>query len=339
MLATNQGGIAAQQATATTIADSQYDSTVKLVFSKDGRVLREIREVSSEDENHFSRVHAITYAASTGEINQVWKLQPYTRLYSASTDGRLAIIFLDTPNRDEHGHPLLLDTQTGQTWDIPAEWLDSDDPRSVTTISGDGRLVSICSFSGSSDTPMLVNIYDWRTKKLVASQMSELFSAGGIFGGGLTEDGKIEFWNNRVGSKIVEPKTDRSIVEFGPNAVRSPNGRWIVELAGYLHGRERLDTTVINGENGELLGKLDLKIRDQPAVSWSGVFCGTTGRFIAWDADSVLVFDIPSRKQIATIPVETWRDQSLATTDVGCSWNGKRVAIRSGQRLTLHDLK
>ena len=327
-----------QEISATTAGT--YDSTVKLVFSQDGRILREFREVSSEDADQFRRVHAITYVLSKGAVSQTWKLQPYTQFYSATSDGRKAIIYVDTPHPDESGHVLLLNTETGRTQDVPNEWFD-EDPHPDAAISGDGRFVSAYSQAGPNERPMVVKIYDWQTRKLVATQMSELISAGGIFGGGVTEDGKIEFWNNRTGSKIVEPKTGRTLLEFGPNAVRSLDGKWIVELAGYLHGYERPDTTVIDGIGKKPLGNLDLKIRNQPAVSWSGVFCGTSDRMIAWDHDSVLVFDLPSRKQITSIPVETWRDKNVADPNmcVGCSWNGKRVAIRSGGRLTLHDLK
>lgn len=324
-----------------TTAAGIYDSTAKLAFSKDGRILREFREVSSEDADQFRRVHAVTYVLSTGVVRQVWKLQPYTQFYSATSDGQKAIIYVDTPQPEKSGHVLLLDTETGQTQDVPSEWFDGD-PHPDAAISGDGRFVSAYSQAGPNDTPMVVNVYDWRTKKLVATQMSGLISAGGIFGGGVSEDGKIEFWNNRTGSKIVEPKRGRTLAEFGPNAVRSPDGKWIVELAGYLHGYERLDTTVIDGLGGKSLGNLDLKMRNQPAVSWSGVFCGTSGRLIAWDHNSVLAFDLPSRKQITSIPVETWRDgneEASPNMSVGCSWDGRQVAIRSGGRLTLHDLK
>lgn len=316
-----------------------YDSTAKLAFSKDGQILREFREVSSEDADQFRRVHAITYVLSKGEVSQVWKLQPYTRFCSATSDGRKAIIYVDTPHPDASGHVLLLDTETGRTQDVPNEWFDND-PHPDAAISGDGRFVSAYSEAGP-ERPMVVRIYEWQTKKLVATQMSELISAGGIFGGGVTEDGKIEFWNNRTGSKIVEPKTGQTLLKFGPNAVRSPDRKWIVELAGYLHGYERPDSTVIDGMGGKPLGNLDLKIGNQPAVSWSGVFCGTSDRMIAWDHDSVLVFDLSSRKQITSIPVEAWRDRNVADPNmsVGCSWNGKRFAIRSGGRLTLHDLK
>lgn len=45
----------------------------------------------------------------------------------------------------------------------------------------------------------------------------------------------------------------------------------------------------------------------------------------------------------ADFPKPTWQGtlapDSDPTVTVACSFNGKRVAIRSGTRLTLHDLK
>jgi len=131
------------------------------------------------------------------------------------------------------------------------------------------------------------------------------------------------------------------LIEFGPNAVRSPDGKWVVELAGHLHGRDREETTVIDGVSGKTRGKLDLEFSDTVNLTWSGVFCGTTGRFIAWNPVSAIVFNIPSLKQIATIPADSWRDPQPGINpimSVACSRNGKRVAIRSGGRLTLHSL-
>lgn len=171
----------------------------------------------------------------------------------------------------------------------------------------------------------MVSIYDWQTKKLVAQQATG-YSAGGFDSGGVSVDGKIEFSNNRSGSEIVDPKTGQLLFSYGPNSVRSPDGAWVVELAGYLHGRERIDTTVMNGLNGKILGNLDIKISDQLAISWSGVFCGASGRLIAWNPDSIFVFDVPSRKQIASIPVEEWRDKNFGPNadypSIGCNWTG-----------------
>ena len=319
----------------------RYDYTAKLAFARDGRALREFREVSSED-GRFRRVHAITYDLPFGAVSHLWKLEPYTRLDSATTDGRKAIISMDTdtlhPGR--HRRLLLLDAETGLSEEIPAEWSD-DAPNRKATISGDGRLIGTYLEAPTGDTPMVVRVYDWQTQRLIATQTSELISAGGFFGGGVTEDGKIEFLNNRTGSKIVDPKTGRLLIEFGPNAVRSPDGKWVVELAGHLHARDRTETTVLDGLSGKTRGKLDLEFSETVNFTWSGVFCGTTGRFIAWNPDSALVFNIPSLKQIATIPADSWRDPQPGITpkmSVACSWNGKRVAIRSGGRLTLHGL-
>jgi hypothetical protein len=314
--------------------------TVNLAFSKDGRIVREIRTVSGP----IWSVRAISWDVSKGKIRQVFDLGPDTKYFSATSDGRFALISENVDRSEKRVRLFLLDTKTGRTRDIPSDWFDPEDHLPDATISGDGRWVSICSLSGDADAPRVVSVYNWRTRKLVARQATG-FSAGGFDGGGVTVDGKIEFTNNRTGTQIVDAKTGRLLVAYGPNSVRSPDGAWVVAFAGYLHGHERLETSVIDGSNGELRGELDLKIRMQPAVSWSGVFCGTSGRIIAWDPDDVVAFDLRSRKQIASFPPETWRDKNLPASPnlppmaVGCSWTGKRVVIRSGARLTLHGLE
>jgi hypothetical protein len=313
--------------------------TVNFAFAKDGLTLRELRTVGGE----FWRLRVISRDASTGKIHHMFDLGPDIQFLSATTDGRIAAI---SENRDHDGKPVrfyLLDTETGRAQDVPANWFDPEDHLSYATISGDGRLVSIYSDSGPADAPRVVSVYNWRTKKLVARQAMG-FSAGGVDGGGVTEDGKIAFQNNRTGTEIVDAKTGRSLLAYGSNSVRSPDGAWVVELAGYLHAYERPDTNVIDGSNGKSLGKLDLKISEQLAVSWLGTFCGTSGRFVAWDLGGVLAFDLRSRKQIASFLPETWLDKNLQAGSnprlpvVGCSSAGKRVVIRSGARLTLHDL-
>jgi len=279
----------------------------------------------------------------------MFDLEPDTELFSATTDARIAVIAENGGRPEGPVRLFLFDTETGRTQDIPPSWFGPEGllPDAFANISGDGRLVSIHSDSGPGDSPRIVNVYNWRTKKLVAQQATG-FSAGGFDGGGVTVDGKIEFTNNRTGTEIVDPKTGQWLLSYGPNSVRSPDGAWVVELAGYLHARERLETTVINGFNGKILGKLDLDLNGEGGElgwSWSGAFCGTSGRFIAWNPYSVLAFSIPSRKQIASIPAGTWRDKNLPASpnlpsmSVGCNWNGKRVAIRSGGRLTLHYLE
>jgi hypothetical protein len=56
----------------------------------------------------------------------------------------------------------------------------------------------------------------------------------------------------------------------------------------------------------------------------------------------VQAFDIPSGKKIADFLTTTWQDPDAAKTDptvtVACSSDAKRVAIRTGARLTLHHL-
>lgn len=318
--------------------------TEALVFSKDGRTLRELRKMSPQGGGQFWNVRVISRDTSTGKIHHVFDLGSGTEYLSSTTDGRIAVISENVSQPEKSVRFFLLDAETGHTRDIPQAWFDPADHLNAATISGDGRWVAISSLSNDADAPRVVSVYNWRTRKLVARQATG-FSAGGFDGGGVTVDGKIEFTNNRTGTEIVEPRRGQSLLAYGPNSVRSPDGAWVVELAGYLQGRERLETTVIGGSDGKILGKFDLNISDVLNISWSGVFCGTSGRFIAWNPDSVLAFDLRSRKRIASIPTETWRDKNLLASPnlppmaVGCSWTGKLVAIRSGARLTLHDLK
>jgi hypothetical protein len=331
----------AQEVTVAVSPDTIGAGTANLAFSQDGRMLREIQVVTPAVLGNFWSVRAITYDATVGSIRHVMNLGPNRKFFSATPDGRTAIISVNGDREDAFAHLLLIDMETGQTQDIPSKWFNAEDHNPYAQISADGRLVSAYSSWGPEDGPLVVTLYDWRTKNLIAKQATG-YPAGGISWGGVTVDGKIEFLNSRTGTEIVDPRTGQSLLAYGPNSVRSPDGAWVVELAGYLHGRERLETIVINGVDGKILGKLDLNISDVLNISWSGVFCGTSGRFIAATANAVQAFEIPSGKKIADFLLTTWQDVDAMKTDptvtVACSVNGKRVAIRSGARLTLHDL-
>ena len=333
----------AQEVGIATSPDTSAARTAKLAFSKNGRLLHEIRSVSATSSDDFEHVRAITYDASTGATIHSLNLGPHTDFLSATSDGQTAIISVDRNREGVRAHLLLVDVETGKTQDLPSKWFDANDQSPYAQISGDGRLVSTYMESGANDSPMIVNVYDWRTKKLVARQTSGYISAGGAFAGGVTEDGKIEFSNNRVGSEIVDSKTGRLIARFGPNSHRSLDGVWVVEFPNAWYDDAPAEAVIKNGGNGKVTGKLDLHIEDTEKWAWGpGAFCGTSGRFIAATADKVQAFEIPSGKKIADIPATAWRDMSAINGDptvtVACSSNGKRVAIRSGERLTLHDL-
>jgi len=119
-----------------------------LAFSNDGRFLHEVASISPVGSEQFSHVRAITYVAATGEIRHVWNLQPDTGCSSATTDGQMAVISVDRDRPERHPHLFLLDTETGQTQDIPSSWFDDDEDNPYATISGDGQFVS--SYSESS---------------------------------------------------------------------------------------------------------------------------------------------------------------------------------------------
>lgn len=340
VLVSTPRGIAAQDVTFAA-APSTNAGTVNLAFSKDGRFLREVLSINAVGTEKFSHVRAITYVAATGDIRHVRNLQPDTFFFSATPDGQVAIISAD---RDRRAAQLFLfDTETGRTQDIPASWFDADDWNPYAQISADGRLVSAY---GESDAKggRVVTLYDWRTKKAVAER-SEGYPAGGIDWGGVTNDGKIEFLNNRGGGDIVDPKTGRLLVSVGPNSLRSRAGEWVVEFPNSMIDEQFPEIKIKNGRSGGVVGKLNVQITDDNKEKWAwgrGAFCGTSGRFIATNNDTVQAFELPSGKKIAEFPKPTWQDPDAVKTNPGvtvaCSFDAKHVAIRSGARLTLHDL-
>jgi hypothetical protein len=317
----------------------QTDGHFYLRFSHNGRFLHMVG-VSPDEVGQLHQVRAVTYAAKTGEVIHVINLQPDTDVYSSTSDGRTAIVA--TSASGEHGRFFLLDTETGQLQAIPDSWYPQSDP--YVDISGDGRLVSIYSWSErETDAPMTVDVYDWRTKTLVATRTSGSVSAGGFMAGGLTEDGEVEFEGNRVGSTIVDLKTGRVMAQFGPSSVRSPNGAWEIQFPN-LSWDESSSTHVLlkNGANGRTIGMFNVHVlENEQNGSLGGVFCGASARFIMVSDHAVTAYILPSRKLLANIPAQTWRASSGDSygASVACSTDGTRVAILSGGRLTFHDLK
>jgi len=332
---------AAQELSELGDAEARGGHTVSLAFSKNGRTLRELRMVRGA--GWYGHTRAVNRDTKTGKISKVFDLEPNTAFFSRTSDGHIVVISENRGQQDQPVRLFLFDTDTGSAQEIPADWFDSGDHNPIAMISGNGRLVSAFAQSGPADAPLVVSVYDWRTKKRIARQMRGLH-AGGFEDGGITEDGRIEFSNNRSGTDIVDPKTGRRLVSFEPNAARSADGKWIVELPGYLHGYEREDSVILDGADGKKLGALEGLTLPEMADSWTGVFCGTTGKLVVWKADAVLAFQVPSGKRIATISSETWQDKNpqedsgFRPVSVACSWNGKRIAIRSGARLTLREL-
>jgi hypothetical protein len=329
---------AAQVVTAAAVPGALDTIHDALAFSNDGSFLREIGTVSTDGTQRNGHVRAVTYVAATGAVRHVWNLTADTGSYSTTTDGRIVVVAADREREGARAHLFLLNVETGRTQDIPSKWFDTDENSPVAQISGDGQLVS--AYSDSNDH-MQVSVYLWRTKKLVAKQTSGFF-AGGFMWGGVTSDGKIEFSNNRSGSNVVDPKTGRAIVSYGSLAVRSANGKWIVEYPNPNFGDDGNDAHIRDGISGLTVADVDLRTtNDEAAIGWTGAFCGTMGRFVASGPDNVFVFEVPSGTRIATIPLETWKDPKVTekrVASVACSPDGKRVAIRSGSRLTIHHI-
>jgi len=319
-------------------------STVNLAFSKDGHRLREIQSVSSVTPGNFWSVRAITYDATKGSMIHSFNFEPDAWFFSATSDGRSAIISINRDRQDAQVHLLMVDMDTGKTEVIPSKWFDPEDDKPYSEISADGRLVSAYTESNLKDG-QVVTLYDWPTKRLVAKQLMG-YPAGGISWGGVTADGKIEFLNNRSGGDVVDPQTGRVLLSVGPRAQRSLDGSWVVDFPNLLYGDAPRKVLIKNGMNGRVVGKLDVQIKDEEEKgkwAWArGAFCGTTGSFVAATKDTVQVFALPSGKKVAEFPAATWQDVRALKTDptvtVACSSNARRVAIRSGSMLTLHAL-
>jgi len=303
------------------------------------------------DANHFYAIgsnRALVYEVGAIVNGRppaiVAKFDPDTEVRSVTSDGRKAILVItDSPERFRL---ILLDSTTSKREDIPSSWYDSTDSEIPAALSGDGRLLSIYSEAGPTDSPMTVSVYDWQTKSLVAKRASELISAGGGFGGGVTTDGQIEFVNGRVGSKLVDLKSGRLLGRFGPDSVRSPDGKWVVEFPDQSFNESAPKEAIIkDGTNAQPRGKLNLDppVGDNEIYgSISGAFCGTTGHFVVARGRTVTLYSIPSGSLVVNFPASSWRDPKADDTTrptVACSPTGTRVAILSSSRLTFHDLK
>lgn len=313
-----------------------------LFFSKDALRLREFQLGSLEGERYY-RVSVVTYDVRTGAVLHVLDQGEDSRFLSATTDGRIALISFHG-GVEKARHVVRLDVETGRQEGIPAQWFGDDHrpDEPYATISGDGRLIGAYSETGPPERPRVLTLYDWQTKKRIA-QRSTGFPAGGISWGDVTVDGKISFQGNRGGGEVVDPKTGRRLTGVGPNTYRSPDGAWDVDFPNPMFDAEQA-TTITDGMTGIVVGKLEGSGGNNTAAwTWGrGGFCGTSGRFAVARVGIVEVFEIPSGKRIAEFPAETWRGERGPDVDapatVGCSADGKGVAIRSAERLTIHRL-
>ena len=98
-----------------------------LAFSQDGRILREIGSMSPAGEGQSWQVGVITYRAATGQIIHQNILPSDTRFVSATSDGRRAVIAVDENQPEARRYFFLLDTDTGETEDIPSAWFNPND--------------------------------------------------------------------------------------------------------------------------------------------------------------------------------------------------------------------
>jgi hypothetical protein len=302
----------------------------QLAFSENGQLLRVIGK------------RVTTYNATTGaEVGNV-VLDTGARILSITANGQTVLFAVPVPASATHVR--LFDAGTGRTQDLPRDWYDADSNDPTAAISANGRLISIYSDGGPADRPMVVTVYDWLMKRRVARQTSEYISAGGLFGGGVTVDGVVEFVNNREGRKLVTLDTGRFIESFGYLSVRSANGAWVVEFPNRTWNESApKDVLVKDGATAAIRGKLAVEIADDEAYgAVTGAFCGATRRFVLARHGSVAVYSIPSGNLLVEFPSSIWRDTSANADDrmrVACSPTGTRVGILAGTRLTIHDLR
>lgn len=326
--------------------ENGHARTEYLGLSQDGLLLREALEISTDGAVPPPFTRVVTYDVKTGKIRSTVDLSAETNWRSATSDGTIAVISTTQTNGEPPRQLFLFNTETGERQDIPSSWFDADDQYPFAAISGDGRLISAYTESNSPDVHAVVSVYDWHTKKLVAQQISG-FPAGGFFTGYVTQDGKIAFIGNRGGGDVLDPATGRTLVEVPPNFSRSPDGAWVIAFPNTLYGDTPRKVIIKNGETGKEVGKLDIHIdSDEQLDSWAwarGTFCGTSGRYAVATNSTVQLFEIPSGKKIATFPKATWQDAHAPDTDgvaaVACSFDGKRVAIRTPTRLSVRKLK
>jgi hypothetical protein len=83
--------------------------TETLAFSKDGRILRELRKLSPGSGQYW-RVRAVSRDTATGKIRHVFDLEPDTEFFSGTTDGRIAVISENRDRPEERVRLFLFDT-------------------------------------------------------------------------------------------------------------------------------------------------------------------------------------------------------------------------------------
>jgi len=316
---------------ATVESATAADAGAQLLFSRNGQLLYALGK------------RALTYNASSAVITHIVDIEPGAQVFAISPAAPTAL--LGVPFSGTRVRLRLLDLNNGQLQDLPSNWYDADNNGPIAAISGDGRLISLYSEDGPAGQSMTVTVYNWPARTLASRQMSEYIAAGGGFGGGVTVDGLIEFVNNRNGRKLVDLKTGRLIAVFGFSSLRSPNGAWVVELPNRTFNESApKDVVVKDGATAAIRGRLEAQIEDREAYAGivDGAFCGTTGRFVLARHGSVAVYSIPSGSLLANLPAVSWQDTSAASDDrvhAACSSNGDRIAVLSGNRLTIHELR
>jgi hypothetical protein len=315
--------------TTTVEAATAADSNAQLLFSKNGGSLYAVGK------------RALTYNARSAVITNTVDIEPGAQVFSISP-APTALLGVLSGTRVRLR---LLQLNNGQLRDLPTNWYDADYSGRAAATSGDGRLISIYSENGPAAQPMTVTVYNWPAGTLAARRMSEYIAAGGIFSGGVTVDGLVEFVNNRAGRRVVDLKTGRLIGAFAFSSLRSPNGAWVVEFPDRTFNESASkDVVVKDGASAAIRGRLEVQIEDIEAYAGviNGAFCGTTGRFVLARRGSVAIYSIPSGTLLANLPTVSWQDASAAPDDrvhAACSSNGGRIAVLSGNRLTIHELR
>jgi hypothetical protein len=312
--------------------------TWDLIFSRDGRLIRDFQRVSPQLEAEHAVI--ITYDAKTRKILQTKDFGPNTVFLGATTDGAIALIGFDLSGEGTHPRIARVDLESGRSDQIPSDWLDAADDRPFASISSDGGLISTFANSCHPDRFECVTVYDWESRKPIAKQF-EGHGAGGVDWGGVTPDGRTEFCNNRGGCEILEPGTGARVMSYGSMAIASADGKWVVEFPNSDFGDDPHSVPIVSGMTGRTLGHLEFKSdADDLDRWWRGAFCPATRKFIATGPGKVIAFNIPSGKKLKAFPLKSWRsaDTEEAVPAVACSPDGERVAIMDRDRLTIHSL-
>lgn len=310
------------------IAEPSNDGGVALRFTSDSR------HVVLFTADAFS-----VHDATTGAVERREAFGAGRRLLAASFDASRAVLYDGTVL-------VAVDVASGARRPLPVAWTEdrtADDLALEVSLSADGRWLGL---SSADDGGLRVRTFDLASLTATDVHRHEPISAGGVDADGIGLDGRtIEFVNSRVGTLLVDRTTDRAGPAFGPDCVRSPDGRWVVEFPDRTFVPEeewpRLPKTgvVKDGPTGAVRGALALELADRELGGQAhGAFCGISDRFVSFSAAGLGMYEVPSGKRVwkaPAAPAEIAAPRFGAGLMLACSPDARRVAFVAGQRLTI----